>query len=209
MSLTYNPAAVTVAANLFNSTTDGAVQGFYQDDPAIRYQLRSSVLAPSQSTAIWGGCGITVTLPTVGNVAGDSASSLKAWIKLATAVANLTGFTVWNQSLATVLNPSVTAPIPLAANGDGTNPGGAINFFELGSNAQIWVQCTSAVATTLAGGAINQTVYWDYTNQRLATTGTGAISVKVVDLVLNNNALVVNSAGTGWTTNGSAALIQI
>lgn len=206
MSLTYNPAQVTNANNTFYSTSDGGVQGFFQDDPAIRFQLRSGIVAPAQQTALWGGMGVSVNLPT----AGVEAGSLKAALTLATSEANLMGFTVWNQSLATVLNPSVSDPVPQAGAGNGTNPGGAINFFLLGSNAQIWVQCSSAVAGALKGGAYNQAVYWDYTNQVLLNAPGGtAIPVDVVDVSTNGNAMVVASGGASWNYSGYAALIKI
>jgi hypothetical protein len=205
MSLTYNPAQVTNANNTFYSTSDGGVQGFAQDDPATRFQLRSGVVAPSQSTPLWGGMGISVNLP-----AGVEASSLKAVLTLASAETNLMGFTVWNQSLATILNPSAQDPVPLAGAGNGTNPGGAINFYLLGSNAQIWVQCSSTVAGALKAGAYNQAVYWDYTNQVLLNSPGGtAIPVEVVDLSTNGNAQVVGAGGTSWVYNGYAALIKI
>jgi hypothetical protein len=206
MSLTYNPAQVTVASNTFYDTSNGAIQGFFQDDPAIRFQLRSGLVAAAQTTPLWGGMGISVNLP---NKAVE-ALSFKAGLSLATSEANLMGFTVWNQSLATILNPSVSNPIPQAGGGTGTNPGGAINFFLLGSQAQIWVQCSSTVAGALAAGAYNQAVYWDYTNQVLLNAPGGtAIPVEVVDLVTNGNAQVVASGGSSWNYSGYAALIKI
>lgn len=206
MSLTYNPAQVTNAQGTFYATSDGAVQGFAQDDPSLRTQLRSGLVAPSQTTPLWGGMGITVSQP----AAGVEAASFKAMLTLATSQANLLGFTVWNQALASILNPSVTNPVPLAGGGSGTNPGGAINFYLLGSGAQIWVQCSSTVAGALKGGAWNQAVYWDYTNQVLLNAPGGtAIAVEVVDLVTNGNAMVVASGGASWTYNGYAALIKI
>lgn len=208
MSLTYNPAAVTTASGFFNVTSDGAVQGFYQDDYAVRSQLRSGIVAPSQTTALWGGMAVTASLPQ----AGVEAPSIKALLALATAETNITGFTVWNQALATILNPSVSNSVPLAGAGNGTLPGGAINFFELGSNAQIWVQCSSTVAAALrsGGGYGAQAVYWDYTNQVLLNAAGGtALPVQVVDVVTNGNAQVVAAGGASWNFSGYAALIKI
>jgi hypothetical protein len=207
MSLTYNAAQVTNANSTFYATSDGAIQGFYQDDPALRFQLRSGIVAPTQTTPLWGGMAVAVNLP---NPLYE-APSLKAALSLATSQANLMGFTVWNQAHATVLNPSIQAPVPLAGGGNGSNgPGGAINFFLLGSNAQIWVQCSSGVATAFKAGAYNQATYWDYTNQVLLNAPGGtAIGVEVVDLVTNGNAMVVASGGASWTYNGYAALIKI
>ena len=215
MSLTYNPAKVTVANNTFYDTSDGGVQGFYKANPTIRQLLRAGLVAPAQETAIWGGCGITISLP--GGIAAGppntgAAGTLDALLTLASSEANLDGFTVWDQALATVLNPSVADPIPLAGGGDGTNPGGAISFFPLGSGAEIWVQCTQAIATALrsGGGWGAQSVYWDYTNQLLLNAAGGtAIAVDVTGVSVNGNAMVVNSAGTGWNYSGYAALIKI
>lgn len=207
MSLTYNPAQVTNANGTFYATSDGAVQGFFQDDPAVRFQLRSGVVAPSQSTPLWGGMGVTVSSPATGVEAG----SFKAVLSLATSQATLAGFTVWNQAHAVVLNPSAQDPVPqAAAGGGGTIVGGAINFFLLGSQAQIWVQCSSGVATAFKGASYLTAAYWDYTNQvLLSAPGGTAIGVEVVDVMTNGNAMVVASGGASWTYNGYAALIKI
>lgn len=214
-NISYNPAKVTVASNTFYSSSEGGVQGFYNDDPAIRNALRSALVAAAQTTALWGGMAVTAAVPpgiSAGPPNTGSSGRLAALLTLATAEANISGFTVWNGSLATVLNPSVADPIPLAAGGDGTNPGGAINWFAMGSGAEIWVQCTSAIATSLraGGGWGAQAVYWDYTNQVLLNTAGGtALPVEVVDVQAGSNSMVVNSAGTGWTYNGNAVLIKI
>lgn len=206
---------LTNASGLFNDTSEGGWQGFAQDDYAVRSQLRSALVAPGQETPLWGGCAVTAALaaavvagpPQTGGPAG----SFQAMLTLASAEANITGFTVWNQALATVLNPSSQDGVPFAYAGDGTNPGGAINFYELGSNAEIWVQCTQAVATALrnGGGYGAQAVYWDYTNQVLLNAPGGtAIPVQVVRVSDNGNAMVVNANGT-WNQTGYAVLIKI
>lgn len=206
MSLTYNPAQITNANNTFYATSDGAIQGFFQDDPALRFQLRSGLVAPAQTTPLWGGMGITVASPAT----GVEHQSFKAMLTLASSQSNLLGFTVWNQAHAVILNPSAQDPVPQAGGGTGTNPGGAINFFLLGSGAQIWVQCSSAVATAYKGAAWNTATYWDYTNQvLLSAPGGTAIGVEVVDVVTNGNSQVVASGGATWNYAGFAALIKI
>src|SRR5882757_4648041 len=94
--ITINPDLVTNAPGTFFVSSDGYIQGMAEDDPAIRNSLMSGVVDPAQTTPIWGGCGITELLW----AAGVESSSIARTVKLATAQANLTGFTVYNQSHA-------------------------------------------------------------------------------------------------------------
>jgi hypothetical protein len=214
--ITINPQQITNAPNTFYTKSDGGFQGMFVDDPAIRNELVSGIVSPTQTTPLWGGCGITENLTT----AGAEATSIGSVLALATSEANLTGFTVFNQSHAMINSPQ--SPVPLAAAGGGAGPpalpGGGINFFRLGSGARIWVQCSSATATALAGGAVNQALYWDYTNQVLLSSpgGTALPNVKVLRLDTTGNSQVVSAASginsTGlatWVYNGYAAMIQI
>jgi hypothetical protein len=213
-SISINPAIVTNAAGTFYTSSEGYVQGTVLNDPAVRYQLAAGIVSPSASAPMWGGMAITESLPT----AGTEASSVTSVLALATALANLTGWTVFDQSSAMI--SSAQSPVPLSG------AGGAINFYRTGSRARIAVACSSAVAASLAGGVVNPTVYWDYTNQVLATSGTGALAVKVVavDKVGNSQIVNYNSGGSNetlssgfilipgaaaWTYNGYIAVIEI
>ncbi|HEY6922804.1 MAG TPA: hypothetical protein VI653_04990 [Steroidobacteraceae bacterium] len=195
--ITINPALVTNAAGSFSTNTTGYVQGVLLDDPVKRYSLLSGIVSPSASSPMWGGVGVTVSLTT----AGTEASEIGAVLTPATSQANLNGFTVFNQSAAMIQSPQ--SPVPLAP------ASGAINYVLLGSDARITVACSNAVATALAGGAINQAVYWDYTNQVLLNAPGGtAIPVKVVDVNIGNSQVVTYNSGTGfatWTRSGSSA----
>lgn len=204
-----NPEQVITAPGGFSVSSEGFVQGIAEDDPAIRYQLKSGMLDVNQTTPLWGGCAITESLPTTG-VSADEVDSV---IKLATSAANVTGFTVFNQSLALYQSPS--SPVPLAMPGDGVSkPGGFINFYRLGTRARIAVQVDSGVAAALAGGAINQAAYWDYTNQKLLNAPGGtAIPVKVIRLDKTGNSRTVSYNGTSgfaiWNDTGYTAVIEI
>jgi hypothetical protein len=210
MTISINPQQITNAPNTFTISTYGGMQGMFVDDPAIRNELISALVAPSQTTPLWGGMGITESLPAAG-VEADSVGSIVA---LATSEANLTGFTVFNQAHAMINSPQ--SPVPLASGGsssDPTAPGGAISIFRLGSGARIWVACSSATASAFAGGAVNAAVYWDYTNQVLLSTagGTALPGVKVLKVdTKGQSQIVVYSGGLAtWNYAGYAAMIQI
>lgn len=200
--VSFNPALVTNAPGLFKVSSRGYVQGVALDDPSVRNWLVSGVVAPAASNPMWGGEAITESLVTP-NVQANEIGSV---LSLATAQANLTGFTVFNQSLAMI--QSTQSPVPLAPQS------GAINFYRLGSGARIAVKCSSAVAAALAGGVVNPALYWDYTNQMLLNAPGGtAINVKVVDVdTAGNSRTVVYNSGTGfatWNDTDFVAVIQI
>lgn len=200
--ITINPGLVTNALGSFGVTSDGYVAGTALDSPSIRNSLVSGIVAPGAANPMWGGEAITDSLVT----AGVEAKSIGAVLALATAMANITGFTVFDQSAAMI--QTAQSPVPLAP------PTGAINFYRLGSGARIAVPCDSGVAAALAGGASNQAVYWDYTNQKLLSAPGGtALPVKVLDVDTNGNSkIVVYNSGTGfatWNNSGFTAIIQI
>jgi hypothetical protein len=209
MTMSINPQQMTNAAGTFYKSSKGGWQGMFMADPAIRNELKSGIVAPTQTAPLWGGMAITESLPTT----GAEASEVGSVLALATDVANLTGFTVFDQSHAMINSPE--SPVPLASGGGGNGPpalpGGAINFFETGTGARIWVACSQAVANSLSGGVVNPVVYWDYTNQVLLTSGTDALSVKVVGVDTSGNTpVVVYSGGLAtWNYSGFGALIQI
>ena len=199
--ITINPALVTNAAGSFSITSEGYVQGVMLDDPAVRFALATGIVSSAASTPFWGGMGITDSLWTP----GAESPSVQSVLTLATSQANLTGFTVFNQANAMI--QSTNSPAPLAP------VTGAINFFRLGSGARIAVACSATVAAALQGGASNQAVYWDYTNQVLLNAPGGtAIAVKVIDVNIGNSMVVSYASGTGfatWNRSGSTAIIQI
>lgn len=201
-AITINPQLMTNALGSFFASSEGYVQGFALDDPALRNEICAGIVGPAVTNPMWGGVGITENLPTAG-VEADSTTSI---LTLATSQANLTGFTVFNQSAAMI--QTAQNPVPLAP------ATGGINFIRLGSGLRIVVACSAAVAAAYAGNPVNTAAYWDYTNQvLLSAPGGTAIAVKVVGVVTTGNAQVVaTSAGaaTGaWNRAGYCAVIQI
>jgi hypothetical protein len=196
-----NPQLVTNAAGKFHISSEGYVQGEAMDDPAIRNSLVAGMVDPAFANAMFGGMGISESMITP----GTESSAIMHVVKPATAFANLTGFSVFNQAAGMIQTPQ--SPVPLASAGMG------ISFYRLGSRARIAVQLDSAVASTLQAGLVNQLLYWDYTNQKLlAAPGGTAIPVRVIDINFGNSKVVNYNSGTGiatWTNGAYTAIIEI
>lgn len=197
-----NPQLVTNRPGGFHVSSEGYVQGEALDDPAIRNSLVAGIIDPAYTTApMWGGMGITESMITPGT---ESAAIMHV-IKPATSQANLTGFSVFNQSAGLIQTPQSSVPSGSAGMG--------LNFYRLGSRARIPVQISGAVAAALQTGAVNQAVYWDYTNSVLLNAPGGtAIGVKVIDINFGNSRVVSYNSGTGlvtWTNGGYTAIIEI
>jgi hypothetical protein len=192
-SISLNPALVTNAAGLFSVSTNGYTQGSTLNDAAVRNELVSGIVSPSAANPFWGGMAITDSLWT----AGVQSSEIGSVLALATAAANVTGFTVFEQSSAGYITPQSNVPLYPANT--------ALNFYRLGSGARIPVQCSSTVAAALAAGASNIALYWDYTNQvLLSAPGGTALPVKLVGLDTGGNSKVVayNATGSNIVVNG-------
>jgi hypothetical protein len=202
-NITINPVQTTNAAGSFYASSTGYVQGVLLDDPVTRFKLNQGIVGLAVTTPMWGGEGITESLWTPG-ATGES-DAIGSVLTLATAQANLTGFTVFNQATAMVQSPQ--SPAPLAAAGMG------VDFVRFGSGARIAVAISNANALALEGGAINVALYWDYTNQVLLTSPGGtAIAAKLVDVNVGNSQIVSYNSGTGfatWNRTGSTAVIEI
>jgi len=164
--VSFNPMSTTNAAGSFSVASEGFVQGSAYDQPATRYQLVNGVLASTESLPMWGGVAIFEDMPNpgYGNATGPS-------VGRATAIANLTGFSVFNQGHAMVNWPQNKVPI--------VGQGGTVPFFRLGSGAIIPVACDASLQS-LQGGLINQQVSWDFNNQVLqpydASTATYSVT---------------------------------
>jgi hypothetical protein len=211
--VSFNPMLTTNAAGSFSVQSEGYVQGTALDDPAIRYQLANGVLAQTESLPMWGGVALFENMPNpgFGNVTGPN-------VGRATAQANLTGFSVFNQGHAMVNWPQNKVPI--------VGQGGTVPFFRLGSNARIPVACDPSLVS-LSGGLINQQVSWDFNNQVLqpydastatvsitSQTATFANGVWTVAVVTAAASLVgavgdsINISGATNTGTGGASLVN-
>lgn len=198
-SVTFNPYSTTNGAGSFNISSDGGVQGFAMDDPAIRYQLAGGILASGETLPMWGGVALKLTVPPA-----TQNDALGPVVGRASAYANLLGFSVFNQNGAAVISTGSNVPLVGSL--------GQVNFYRMGSRARIWVKAEASFAATLQNGLENAQVSWDFTNQELVAFSTTALTCEILAVAIGNSMVVSYNSGTGigtWTQNGAAVLIQI
>lgn len=156
-NLGFSPYTTTNALGGFAIKSTGFVQGVAMDDPASRNYLSGGVLASTETIVMWGGVGIFEKIPLAPG-AGNDAASLGPSVGRATSLANLTGFSVFNQAIHWLTTPQSQAP--------SVGSGGTVPFYRFGSNARIALQMDPSLID-LDGGLTTQQVSWDFVNQRL------------------------------------------
>lgn len=221
--VTLNPMPVTDASGSFFISSQGYVAGTVYPNAAARMFLQAAVIDPSASSSafFYGGVGITAKIVNPGGSPALS-SALDKMLDLATAVGNLTGFAVFDQSAAGIQTPNSQVPT--------YSPGQSLNFYGFGSGACIKLPISNTNAQALLGVADNTALSWDYTNQVVIPyTNTGANAgaipgtvwnttvtspvARIIDVQVGNSMIVaVNSPSTGlasWTANGSVVVLEI
>lgn len=197
-SITFNPMTTTGASNAFVVETDGFVQGTFFDDPAMRYQLEGGFVAASQAHVVWGGLPLSLSVPQLGsNPNGPSCA-------LATTNAGIEAWCVYNQAAAMIVT---------GANPPTAGAGMSINFLRPGSLLRVALPVASSLVSTLVGGATNQQVSWDFTNNEIMAynSGVGALPVQI-EFVDTNSKVVSYNSGTGavtWNDAGACAIVRI
>lgn len=164
----FYPYQTTNAAGSFSVQSAGYVQGVYQDAPALRYSLMTGTLSASATGPVWGGMAISESLAPASGYDRTQGGTIAA----ATAVSNITGFSVFNNAYAWPGSPA--SPVPLAGAAGMTVP-----FFRMGSGIQIPVAMDPSLVS-LDGGLITAQVSWDFNNQVLqpydASTATYSVT---------------------------------
>lgn len=194
-TVSFNLAATTSPQDSFLLQTSGFIQGLMMDDPVAYQQIRQGTIASTVTGSMYAGMAITQDIPAI------NGEQVAPGLVLATTVATLTGFTVGNRFYNGVVTPGSNVPFAAAGN--------SISFAALGSGARIAVQCDPTLANSLSGGAVNQQVAWDFTNQKLVAYTSGT-ALPVTIEALNSNSKIVTSVGgvLEWTV-GTCALIKI
>jgi len=151
-SVSLQPMLTSNAAGGFSVQSDGYIQGFALDDPAIRNELSMGSLLSTETLPMWGGVAIAEYLKAGnGNALGND-------IGRASLLASITGFAVFNQAHAFINTPQ--SQVPTAGAGQ------SIPFYRLGSKARIAVACDPSLIS-LNGGLVTPQVSWDFNNSRL------------------------------------------
>jgi hypothetical protein len=204
MTVNFNPYVQTNAAGSFVIESDGMIVGTAMPDPAARFALSGGWLATTETLPMFGGVGISESIPNESTAPPmKPAVALGGIIARATAAANLTGFSVFDQNYANFNMPQ--SPVPVSNNGM------FVSFYRLGSGIRVALAIDPALIT-LEGGLITQQVSWDYTNQKIIAFATTALPVKILKVKATNCMVPVYTSATGfvtWNYNGAAAEVQI
>lgn len=150
-NVSYNPYATTRAHNSFSVSSDGVTQGVAYDDPTVRNLLAGGYVADTETLPMWGGVAISEFIGVTPGQ-GHRGNALKR----STSIANLTGFTVYNQAHHLITFP--TSPAPSAG------VGMSMHFYRLGSKARIPVKASPDLVTE-AGELITSQISWDFNAQ--------------------------------------------
>jgi hypothetical protein len=191
MPITINPTLTTNASGSFLTTTDGFIQGNAMDDPSVRFALAGGLLDATETLPMWGGIPISEYM-----VQTTVEQAIRDTVKRATAAANVTGISVFNQDHA-MLN-TVQSPVPQASNGM------LVNYYRIGSGARIPVAADPALAATLPGSIIlAPPLFFDTTNQWFTATAGGVpmpTTLRVIGYNFGNSMNVVWAPATQFTT---------
>ena len=188
-TISFNPITTTNASGSFNIESTGYIQGNANDDPSARNWLSGGVLASTETLPMWGGVGISEAVP---GVAGQPLPQLGGYISRATQIGSagsagsLTGFSVFDQNYSAINTPQ--SPVPLLGSGQ------MVNFYRLGTNARIAVNCNPSLVS-LDGGIITQQVSWDFVNQQL------------VPYYAAEGSIAITSGTWASTAGGTASLV--
>lgn len=151
VNVSFDPMKTTGATNSFSVKSDGVYQGVAYDDPAVRYHLAGGYVGEDETLPMWGGIAISEYIGLTPG-AGHLGNSLSR----ATAIDNLTGFTVYNQNHSLFITPTSTAP----SGGNGMS----MHFYRLGSGARIPVKASPSLVNE-AGELVTSQISWDFNAQ--------------------------------------------
>lgn len=185
-NLSLNPMATTNAAGSFGVQSDGFIQGVALDDPANRFNLASGTVAATETKPLWGG------LPVAELLTGVNSSPRGSTIRRAVSLAELEGFTVFNQAHNGLTTPQ--SPVPLYASGM------SVSFYRLGSNMRVPLKASAqVVALGTAGASVKTPLAWDFVNNQVTTAAAAAFSGADIDTTA-----VTYSNGVATATTASA-----
>ncbi len=184
--LSLNPMATTNALGSFGVKSDGYIQGVALDDPANRFNLAAGTVAPTETKPLWGGLPVAELLP------GTQSSPRGSYIRRALSVAELEGFTVFNQAHNGLTTPQ--SPVPLYASGM------SVSFYRLGSNMRVPLKASQPViALATAGASVKTPLAWDFVNNQITTAAAAGYAGTDIDTTA-----IAFSSGVATATTASA-----
>lgn len=205
MSIVLNPLPTTSASGSFGVSTSGQVAGSLYPNASSRNFTRTGFLASSVTGLVYGGVGVTTTTH------ATASSMLSPTLTLATAIGNLSGFAVWDQSAAGIQTAQSTVPLFSA--------GMSISFVEFGLGATIALPISNTNAANLLGVGDYTQLTWDYTNQVVVPytsgqiPGPSSLPAKIIGVNVGTSYIVTpNSPASGqavWNSAGSTVILQI
>ncbi|HDL8229674.1 TPA: hypothetical protein ACLFOO_004455 [Yersinia enterocolitica] len=155
-NLSLNPMATTNALGSFGVQSDGFIQGVALDDPTNRFNLASGTVSATETKPLWGG------VPVVELIPGVSSSPRGSTIRRALGVADIEGFTVFNQAHNGLTTPQ--SPVPLFASGM------SVSFYRFGANMRIPLKASPAViALGTNNASVKTALAWDFVNNQITT----------------------------------------
>lgn len=186
--LTVNPMQTTNAKGTFNIKSEGFIQGVAIDDPAARYALAFGALANSEIKPMWGGVAVNELLT------GSDPSARGANIKRATSIAELVGFSVFNQAHNGLVTPQ--SPVPLFLSNM------SVSFYRFGSGSRVPVKASDAVIALAATGiSVNQPLVWNFATDSLDVFSTVAASVDTTAITYTPATATADGFATATTAS--------
>lgn len=197
-NLSLNPMATTNAAGSFGVQSDGFIQGVALDDPANRFNLASGTVAATETKPLWGGLPVAELLP------GVNSSPRGSTIRRAASLAELEGFTVFNQAHNGLTTPQ--SPVPLYASGM------SVSFYRLGSNMRVPLKAsTQVVALGTAGASVKTPLAWDFVNNQVTTAAAAAFAganIATTAVTYSNGVATATTASAHGLTAGQYVKIS-
>lgn len=197
-NLSLNPMATTNAAGSFGVQSDGFIQGVALDDPANRFNLASGTVAATETKPLWGGLPVAELLP------GVKSSPRGSTIRRAVSLAEIEGFTVFNQAHNGLTTPQ--SPVPLYASGM------SVSFYRLGSNMRVPLKASvQVVALGTAGASVKTALAWDFVNDRVTTAAAAAFAgsdIATSSVTYSNGVATATTASAHGLTAGQYVKIS-
>jgi hypothetical protein len=193
----------TVSQSSFLLQSDGFVAGTLYGKYPDRYAIEGGVVGSAVTTPLYGGLPVTMTVVAPNSSSGGS-SGIGQPLVAATALANIDGWTVFDQASASPISATSNVPLYYA--------NASINFVRAGSGVYLVLPVNPSAVNTIAGGATNQTIYWNFTNNYVDVTGTGALGLQII--ALNSNSKTVTYVAgppitANWAAGGSTIVVRV